>query len=250
MRVLVIGESCKDIFIYGDAKRLSPEAPIPIIEPTHTIENKGMASNVQNNIEALGVDVDLITNLEEIKKIRYVDDSYNYILLRVDENDKVESINNQSLNIELDDYDSIIIVDYNKGFISEEIIQKVSENASCPIFLDTKKKLGDWVSSIDFIKINFLEYQDSKSFIEKNDWISKKLIVTRGKFGCDYNGKNYPTKEVSIKDVAGAGDTFLSGLVCEYLKNQSIEESIKFANKCSTQVVQKRGVSIINKNKL
>ena len=210
MRVLVIGESCKDIFIYGDAKRLSPEAPIPIIEPTHTIENKGMALIVQNNIEALGVDVDLITNLEEIRKIRYVDDSYNYILLRVDENDKVESINNQSLNIELDDYDSIIIVDYNKGFISEEIIQKISENASCPIFLDTKKKLGDWVSSIDFIKINFLKYQDSKSFIEKNDWISKKLIVTRGKFGCDYNGKNYPTKEVSIKDVAGAGDTFLS----------------------------------------
>ena len=178
MRVLVIGESCKDIFIYGDEKDY-PEAPIPIIEPTHTIENKGMALNVQNNIEALGVDVDLITNLEEIKKIRYVDDSYNYILLRVDENDKVESINNQSLNIELDDYDSIIIVDYNKGFISEEIIEKISKNASCPIFLDTKKKLGDWVSSIDFIKINFLEYQDSKCFIEKNDWISKKGLLLR-----------------------------------------------------------------------
>ena len=151
-------------------------------------------------ILTLGVDVDLITNLEEIKKIRYVDDSYNYILLRVDENDKVESINNQSLNIELDDYDSIIIVDYNKGFISEEIIEKISKNI-LSIFLDTKKKLGDWVSSIDFIKINFLEYQDSKCFIEKMIGYLKKLIVTRGKFGCDYNGKNYPTKEVSIKDV-------------------------------------------------
>ena len=50
MKVLVIGESCKDIFIYGDAKRLSPEAPIPVIEPTHQIENEGMASNVKNNI--------------------------------------------------------------------------------------------------------------------------------------------------------------------------------------------------------
>ena len=177
MRVLVIGESCKDIFIYGDEKDYHLN-PIPIIEPTHTIENKGMALNVQNNIEALGVDVDLITNLEEIKKIRYVDDSYNYILLRVDENDKVESINNQSLNIELDDYDSIIIVDYNKGFISEEIIEKRYQKMHLvPYFLDTKKKLGDWVSSIDFIKINFLEYQDSKCFIEKNDWISKSLLL-------------------------------------------------------------------------
>ena len=98
------------------------------------------------------------------KKIRYVDDSYNYILVRVDENDKVESINNQSLNIELGDYDSIIIVDYNKGFISEEIIPKISSN-TCPIFLI--QKLGDWVSSIDFIKINFLEYQIQNVYWKK-----------------------------------------------------------------------------------
>ena len=251
MKVLVIGESCKDIFIYGDAKRLSPEAPIPVIEPTHQTENEGMASNVKNNIEALGVQVDIVTNTKKIKKIRYVDDSYNYILLRIDENDFVDNITDESFDdVELEDYDSIIITDYNKGFLTKEIIKKISENTSCTVFLDTKKKLGDWVSTIDFIKINYLEYKESKSFIENNDWIKEKLIVTRGRFGCDYNGSNYPTKEVTIKDVAGAGDTFLSGLVYKYVETKSIENSIEFANKCSTQVVQKRGVSIINKNKL
>ena len=73
--------------------------------------------------------------------------------------------------------------------------------------------------TIDYIKVNYSEYLKSKSFIEKSDWIKNKLIVTRGKYGCDYNGKNFPTKDVSIKDVAGAGDTFLSGLIFKYIQN-------------------------------
>ena len=116
--------------------------------------------------------------------------------------------------------------------------------------MDTKKILGEWCKEIDYIKVNYSEYLKSKSFIEKSDWIKNKLIVTRGKYGCDYNGKNFPTKDVSIKDVAGAGDTFLSGLIFKYIQTNSIEQSIRFANLCSTQVVQKRGVSIIDKNLL
>ena len=46
MRVLVIGDSCEDRFVYGDAKRLSPEAPVPILESQRTETSKGMAWNV------------------------------------------------------------------------------------------------------------------------------------------------------------------------------------------------------------
>ena len=53
----------------------------------------------------------------------------------------------------------------------------------------------------------------------------------------------YPVKEVKIKDVSGAGDTFLTALVVSYMKTQDMQKSINFANKCSTQVVQKRGVT-------
>ena len=119
-----------------------------------------------------------------------------------------------------------------------------------PKFLDTKKKLGDWCRNITFIKINYNEYLDSKEFIDNNEWINEKLIVTRGPYGCDYNEKNYPTKEVGVKDVAGAGDSFLAGLIFKYIQTKSIENSIQFANRCSTQVVQKKGVSIVNKNML
>ena len=41
MNVLIVGDSCKDVFIYGDITRLSPEAPVPVFNPRRTIENDG-----------------------------------------------------------------------------------------------------------------------------------------------------------------------------------------------------------------
>ena len=245
-KILIIGESCEDVFIYGKVDRLSPEAPAPIIKPNASVSNQGMAGNVLLNMKSLGLNPELITNTEKIKKIRYVDESYNYILLRIDENDEVKNIQ-QIPN--LDDHDILVLVDYDKGFLKTDNIKELAKLSKLS-FIDTKKKLGDWCKDIDFIKINYNEYLNSKEFIDNNDWIREKLIVTRGPYGCDYNGTNYPTKDVGVKDVAGAGDSFLSGLIFKYIQTQSIENSIQFANRCSTQVVQQKGVSIINKNLL
>ena len=60
-KVLVIGDSCTDVFVYGDIDRMSPEAPVPIIKPTHTKENGGMAYNTYNNLVSLEVDTKIIT---------------------------------------------------------------------------------------------------------------------------------------------------------------------------------------------
>ena len=79
-----------------------------------------------------------------------------------------------------------------------------------------------------------------------NDIIfQNKTIVTRGKYGCDYQGKNYPTVDVSVKDISGAGDTFLAGLVIEYVRSQNMDKAIQFAQECTTIVIQKPGVSTI-----
>ena len=72
-RVLVIGDSCKDIFVYGLIDRVCPEAPVPVLTPVKTKKNGGMAANVQANILALGMECDLITHRNEILKTRYVD---------------------------------------------------------------------------------------------------------------------------------------------------------------------------------
>jgi len=249
MKVLVIGESCDDVFIYGDVVRLSPEAPVPVIKPIREVYSKGMAENVELNLKALDVDTKLICNSEEIVKTRYVDNSYNYILLRIDENDVVSKINLSDVS-DIENYDLVVIADYDKGFLTKKDIELISSKCSCPTFLDTKKKLGDWCKHISYIKINYSEYLRSKNQIDNNNWLKEKTIITRGPNGCDFGGKNYPTQEVSVKDVAGAGDTFLAGLIFKYIHTYNIEESIRFANQCSTQVVQKRGVSIINKSEL
>jgi len=249
MNILVIGDNCTDIFRYGEVNRLAPEAPVPIIKPDSEKSNPGMAGNVVANLKALGAKVDFITNQTEIKKIRYVCSKYNHLLLRVDENDKCERINLSDLiHIFDNQYDAIIISDYCKGFLFENDIEDILKNAKkekIPTFLDTKKILSDWAHEVTFIKINSQEYSINKEVLASDQILLNKTIITRGKYGCDYQGKNYPTQEVPIKDVSGAGDTFLSGLVVEYVRSKNIDKAIQFAQDCTTVVIQKAGVSTI-----
>ena len=92
MNVLVIGDSCKDVFIYGDIERISPEAPIPVFKPTHEESNGGMAKNVAENIEALDMYIHTVTNKNSIIKKRFVENRSGQMVLRVDEHDYCERI--------------------------------------------------------------------------------------------------------------------------------------------------------------
>jgi D-beta-D-heptose 7-phosphate kinase/D-beta-D-heptose 1-phosphate adenosyltransferase len=77
------------------------------------------------------------------------------------------------------------------------------------------------------------------------DKIKHKLIVTKGSDGCTLDGKNYPTHKADVRDVVGAGDTFISALTAAFIKTNKIGDSIYFANRCATHVIQKRGVNDI-----
>ena len=233
-----------DVFVYGQIDRLCPEAPVPIFEPIHQKENGGMARNVKNNLVALGADVHIISNDNGMKKIRYVDTNSNQMVMRLDENDvcgRIENLKDMSFS----DYDAIVISDYNKGFLHVDDIQYICEKYE-DVFIDTKKEINDWIMNVKFIKINSIEYNNNVKYIKKNNhWLNDKLIVTRGKYGCEFNGNIFDVENVPIKDVSGAGDTFLSALVVEYIKSQDIIKSIRFAQKCTTMVVQKQGVTTV-----
>ena len=252
MKVLVIGDSCEDIFIYGDITRLSPEAPVPVLQPTRETKHGGMALNVYNNFLSLGAKVDIITNEKsQIKKVRYVDNRSSQMVLRIDENDVCEEIDEITrmhiCNNQYQDktYDAIVISDYCKGFLSKtdiELLCKTNKN----VFVDTKKDLGDWIFNADFIKINDLEHRKNLEFISTNsDKLKDKLIVTRGKHGCEFNNKVFGAEEVVVRDVSGAGDTFLAALVVEYVRTNDILKAINFAQVCATVAVQKHGVSVV-----
>ena len=248
-KVLVIGDSCLDEYIYCTANRFCPDAPVPILKPESFVSTLGMAGNVVDNLEALEIKVELISNANKIKKTRYVDSKTNHMFFRIDEGeDDVFPITQKSLdNINWEDYNAVVISDYCKGFIDENTIKYISKQH--PItFLDTKKQIGSWVEDITFIKINDVEYRYTEKFIDNN--YKDSLIITRGSNGAEYKGNTYPVKKVDVKDTSGAGDSFLAGLVGNYLETYNIVEAIKFANKCATQVVQKKGTAKINKNEI
>jgi bifunctional ADP-heptose synthase (sugar kinase/adenylyltransferase) len=144
-----------------------------------------------------------------------------------------------------DEYDAIIVSDYCKGFLQTYDIEQIAQMAKCPTFLDTKKELGDWCNDIDFIKINSLEHEKNFETLPKYPQLYDKLIVTKGKHGCEFRGQMYSTQEVPVRDVSGAGDTFLAGLVYEYVKSKNIDKAIDFAQECTTKVVQKKGVATV-----
>ena len=231
-----------DVFHYGVCKRLAPAAPVPVFNSTNILKNGGMAMNVYNNLKSFNIEVDIATNENWyfIKKTRFVEEKSNHMFLRLDENDKKYG-RVQLENLNVSKYDAIVVSDYNKGFLTERDLEIISLSHSTT-FLDTKKILGDWCKNFTFIKINGIEYDRTKSFLDKE--IRDILIVTQGSNGCIFQDKTYKVPMVEVKDVSGAGDTFLAGFSYKYILTKNVDESIDFANTCATKVVQKRGVSI------
>lgn len=248
-KVLIIGDSCLDEYVYCTTNRFCPDAPVPILKPKSFISTLGMAGNVVDNLKALGVEVELISNTNQIKKTRYVDERTNHMFIRIDEGeDEIFPIAKKTLeNIKWNQYNAVIISDYCKGFLTEDKIAYIS-NQHVNTFLDTKKKLGNWCKDINFIKINDVEYNNSEDNLDKH--YIDKLIITRGSNGAEYKRVIYPVDKVDVRDTSGAGDTFMAGLVYAYITELNICNAIKFANKCATQVVQKKGTAKINLKKL
>ena len=244
-KILVIGDSCLDEFVYCHCERLCPEAPVPVLDIISKVSNGGMAANVAENLASLGVNGELITNtdFQSFTKTRYVEFKTNHMFCRIDSKKRVDRITGlQSIN--LNEFAAIIISDYDKGFLYPEDIKYISENH--PItFLDSKSRIGDWAKNVTFIKINEKEYNQSKDYIDSN--LHDRCIVTLGEKGAKLEDRVFPTKQVDIMDLSGAGDSFLAGLVVKFLvSGGNIEEGIKFANECAASVVSKRGVSKIS----
>lgn len=239
--ILVIGESCLDIFVYCEAKRLCPDIPVPVLNILRQSENPGMAKNVHRNIETKVSGCGIVTNEDwrSITKTRYVHDASNHTFFRVDSPHEIDRINLEDVDL---NYKMIIVSDYNKGFLKEEDIEFVCKRHK-NVFIDTKKILGPWANNAKYIKINNTEYENSKPFLSSQ--LKNKVIRTVGGDGCVFRSKRFPVGKVDVKDSSGAGDSFMAGLAINYLKTKDIEKAIKFANLCASEVVKHRGVSTI-----
>lgn len=234
-KILLIGDSCIDVYLYGEVSRLNPEAPVPILDYKRKEVREGMALNVFNNLIAFGLVVDLFTNSEKSIKTRFIDQKTNQQILRLDEEVNISEFKLDDIK---ENYDAIVISDYNKGYIQPESLFKIVEEAKCPVFIDSKKKCLPKENC--FIKINDLEYKNLQGD-------HRNLIITHGSNGAEYMGINYPAEKVNVYDVVGAGDTFLSALVYGYLTYNNIGSAIKLANKAAAIAVQNQGTYVLTK---
>ncbi len=157
-RLLVIGDVMIDQFIYGTVDRISPEAPVPVVEVQDESFMLGGAANVNNNIGALGGESTicgvigddayakmvnslfedigvktsgLITDAKRItsKKTRVI--AHSQQIVRFDKEVK-KDINKTTLGkilgylrSNITNYDAVIISDYGKGVVTKELVEGV-----------------------------------------------------------------------------------------------------------------------------
>lgn len=238
MKILVIGESCIDRFIYSNAGRLSPEAPVPVLTPVKTEENPGMAGNTKANCEVIApkAQVDLWSQSDKITKTRFVEQKSNHMFIRYDEGE--ESISSFGYDLtELDSYDIVIVSDYNKGFLSDKDIKEIGKRSKLSI-IDSKRSLtNDLVGDYTFIKLNESEYAHNSGLRHVG------IIATLGSKGAMWQDKIFPSPiPQETIDVSGAGDTFTAAFIIRYFDSKNAAHSIEFANRMSANVVSRRGV--------
>lgn len=233
--ILCIGDSCVDFYHYGVINRMSPEAPVPIVDVNRIEKKPGMASNVLANLSAFGHNVIFITQNEIIEKRRFIDERTHQHILRVDKEVPIKPLEKRDIRHLL--FDAIVISDYDKGYISQDVLQYIIGESTCPVFIDTKKtNLLNFEREECFIKVNEMEY--SRLFHQE----VRNLIVTLGDQGCKTDGVMVPVEPIDVFDATGAGDVFIAAFAHAYLKYGQLFPSLKYANKAARLSVQHSGV--------
>jgi D-glycero-beta-D-manno-heptose-7-phosphate kinase len=232
LKILLVGDNGVDQYQYGTVDRISPEAPVPVINYTNTVTKPGMAANVLDNLKKLGCETIFVHGNKTSVKTRIIDSKSKQHLLRIDQDQR-----SRPVKIEwetLGEFDAVVVSDYNKGSVEYETVEQIRNNFTGPIFVDTKKtELARFEGC--FVKINRLEWEAAKTF-------PTELIVTLGKDGVRYKEHAISTPPVEAFDVCGAGDTFLAALAFEYVQSRDILKSIDFAIKAASVTIQHVGV--------
>ena len=238
-KILLIGDDCTDVYQYGTINRISPEAPVPVFEYSHRHERGGMARNVKANLEELGCMVSYLCGTSSVKT-RLIDIRSKQQIVRIDNDNRSQPLLFPDIEYDLKDFDAIVISDYDKGYVSYDLIRILTEEFTGPIFVDTKKTDMLQLETC-IIKINAQEYSKLTSFpSEYTD-----IIVTHGDKGAIWKDKTFPAEPVEVADVCGAGDTFLAALCFQHLNSGGdIEQSIQFAIRASSTTVQHLGVYV------
>ena len=273
--IKVIGDIMLDRWILGNADRMSPEAPVPVLKESYQTFSVGGAGNLALNLANLsvhvslhgtvGVDKEGYKLIELLKdcntltssvafdssltttKTRLVGQGGQHIL-RWDREELYSGNLSESLLINKEDV--VVISDYNKGVITQDLMFSLQKDK---VFVDPKQS-PELYKDCFLVKPNMKEYTDwfgkfnydiARQKLKEYGWTW--LVVTDGSEGVHIinEDENWHVKEDvrEVADVTGAGDTFLAVLVYGYTtKNMSIPDACQLACYASARNVEKRGV--------
>ena len=288
IKVLLIGDFMIDHYIMGTSNRMSPEAPVPVVVPQKEYSIPGGAGNVAMNLSSMGAHVTCLGSLGDdiwgeklisILNNQRIDTSHLEIIknhnttlkqriysdgIQVARLDKEKIIDwdprlNLTVKMSYNDYDVIILSDYNKGVLN---LFRMTDTP-IPVVVDPKKDDFKQYAAADIITPNLnelnrasnIDVKDDKSIIDAcNELITKNgfefIVVKKGDQGMTIVGNNNFVKHIEAHyvenpDVTGAGDTVISVLSLAYVQTKDIELSAKVANAAAAIVVGKPGTATV-----
>ncbi len=307
LRAMVIGDVMIDAYYWGSVNRISPEAPVPIVQIEHRENRLGGAANVALNVmalEATPVICSVIGNDEKGMLFRkllndrgFTDEgivlseerpttvktriiSAGQHLLRVDEestqalspSEERQFIERCTGLLERGGVDVLIFEDYNKGVLTERVIEVLSAkalDAGVPVAVDPKKENFFAYKKATLFKPNFKELvegvkkdvhkNNDEAILEAIEAMEARLnnaisLVTLSERGVLIkNGETsvrIPAHQREILDVSGAGDTVISVAALALAMNAQPDVLACLANLAGGLVCEKIGVVPVDKQRL
>lgn len=309
-KVLVVGDIMVDHFIWGKVRRISPEAPVPVVDVSRDEMLWGGCANVMNNIYTaggqvflagvIGDDVTGQTLLQEFAqknipisgivvdsgrhttlKTRIV--AHNQQVVRFDRETRKtispDCIHRILHNIAalVDDLDTIVISDYNKGVVTAELLDGIREivaTKNVRVCVDPKRSDLSFYRGFDVITPNHHEVASAlgiedlngseagkeelvreKAIRLINQLHLKALLITRGEEGMSlYEAEgmvtHIPTQARAIYDVTGAGDTVIGVFSLCLAAGATFLEAAEIANYAAGIVVGKVGTATVSREEL
>lgn len=302
IKVAVLGDAMVDRFIYGEVNRISPEAPIPVVAVSGRTTMLGGAGNVAANLKSLDAQPLLIARLgndiggEAFREIstkmgistEHLIQSKGWSSLktrviartqqvvRFDE-EETTAIDDDELNAAIESLkevrkqtDVLVISDYNKGMITQEMLNAAKEIwADGTILVDPKPRHNISYAGVTGVKPNVAEMMDMMPEASKpktDDEASslaqkmcetlglKHVLFTRSGDGMtlwsDDHVDHLRTVAKEVTDVSGAGDTVMATFAASIASGMSLKDSAHYANVAGGVVVEKLGTASITWDEL
>ena len=289
VKIAVVGDMMLDEYLIGKVNRISPEAPVPVVNIEEERFVPGGASNVANNLRSLDGKVSVYgvigkddngekflkeLSLKKIDSSTIVKDetrptiiksrvlSQGQQLLRLDwekDTDISKDIQDKIIkNLEenIEKIDAILLSDYNKGvltkYLSEKIID-IAEKYNKKVVVDPKPqnfKNYKGATSMTPNRKEILDYFGMKKFESEEEIAQKMKELKEGISLFEKEHKRIPTVAREVYDVTGAGDTFISTFLLAVSAGADLYEAGVIANMASGIVVGKIGTATATRKEI